>query len=153
MGVQFVEVDALVHGPNWAETPDDVLRAQLEPIVASESWVIDGVYQHKLGNLVLDAADLVVWLDLPIRVWLRRLARRTWRRMRRREALWNENRESFVNAILGWDSLFVYALRTHFTRRRRWRRELAAHPVLRLRTPQEVERFLAGVEPGTAPAP
>ena len=67
LGVPFVELDALVHGPGWVETPDDVLRAQVEPIVASDSWVIDGAYRHKLGDLVLDAADVVVWLDLPIR--------------------------------------------------------------------------------------
>jgi shikimate kinase len=31
MGVEFVELDALVHGPGWTETPDDVLVAQLAP--------------------------------------------------------------------------------------------------------------------------
>ena len=40
LGVPFVEMDALVHGPGWAETPDDELRAQVEPIVASDGWVI-----------------------------------------------------------------------------------------------------------------
>ena len=27
LDVPFVEVDALVHGPNWVETPNDELRA------------------------------------------------------------------------------------------------------------------------------
>ena len=71
--VPFVELDALVHGPDWVETPDDDLRAQVEPIVESDAWVIDGAYRGKLGDLVLDAADVVVWLDLPLRVWLPRL--------------------------------------------------------------------------------
>lgn len=140
---QFVEMDALVHGPNWAETPDDVLRAQVEPLVAAPAWVIDGVYRHKLGDLVLQEADLIVWLDLPIRFWLPRLARRTWRRVRGREPLWNDNRESIASAVLGWNSLFVFALRTHFRRRREWPRELAPYSVLRLRRPEDVERFLA----------
>src|SRR6476646_7640561 len=77
MGVPFVELDALVHGPNWTETPDDVLVAQLEPVLASAGWVIDGTYRRKLGDRVLAAADVVLWLDLPIRVWLTRLMRRT----------------------------------------------------------------------------
>jgi adenylate kinase family enzyme len=145
LDVQFVELDSLVHGPNWAETPDDVLRARVEPIVASDGWVIDGTYQRKLGDLVLAAADLVVWLDLPARIWLSRLARRTWRRLRGREGLWNENRESVASAILGWNSLFGYALRTHFTRRRTWPRELATYPVRRLRTPDEVRRFVGEI--------
>ena len=86
LGVQFVELDALVHGPDWAETPDDELRRILEPIVRSDGWVIDGNYERKLGTLVLDAADTIVWLDLPTRVWLPRLVRRTSRRIRRTRA-------------------------------------------------------------------
>ena len=74
LGVPYVELDALVHGPYWQETPDDELRAQLEPTLRSDGWVIDGTYQRKLGTLVLDLADTVVWLDLPLHVWLPRLA-------------------------------------------------------------------------------
>jgi len=143
LGVPFVELDALVHGPGWIETPDHVLRAQVEPIVASDGWVIDGTYQRKLGDLVIEAADVVVWLDLPIRVWLPRLVRRTWRRVRGREQLWNDNRESLRSAVWGRESLFVWAFRSHFRRRRTWPQELRNSPVIRLRTPAEVERFLA----------
>lgn len=60
LGVRFVELDALVHGPNWTETPDDELRARLEPILAEDGWVIDGNYTSKIGTLVLDAADTIV---------------------------------------------------------------------------------------------
>jgi adenylate kinase family enzyme len=148
LDLPFVELDALVHGPNWAETPDELLRALVQPIVASESWVIDGTYQRKLGRLVLDGADLIVWLDLPIRVWLLRLVRRTWRRLRGQEPLWNDNRESVASAILGWDSLFVFALRTHFARRREWPRELAGYPLIRLRAPAAVRKFVNGVGEG-----
>lgn len=88
IGVPFVELDALVHGPNWTETPDDVLVAQLEPVLASAGWVIDGTYRRKLGDRVLAAADVVLWLDLPIRVWLTRLMRRTGRRIIGREEIW-----------------------------------------------------------------
>jgi adenylate kinase family enzyme len=142
LGVPFIELDALVHGPGWIETPDDVLRAQVEPIVASDGWVIDGTYSRKLGDLVIGAADVVVWLDLPVRVWMRRLVGRTWRRMRGHEQLWNDNRELLRNVIWGRESLFVYAIRSHFRRRREWPEKLREFPVVRLRTPAEVERFL-----------
>ena len=143
--VPFVELDALVHGPDWVETPDDELRAQVEPIVESDAWVIDGAYRGKLGDLVLDAADVVVWLDLPLRVWLPRLIRRTAQRIRRREELWNGNRETLVNVIWGRESLLVFAVRSHFRRRREYPDALARWRVVRLRTPAEVERFLADV--------
>ena len=143
LDVEFVELDALVHGPNWAETPDDALRAQVEPIVARDGWVIDGTYRSKLGTLVLDAADLVVWLDLPIRVWLPRLLRRTYRRVRAGEELWNGNRETLRNTVFARDGLFVHAFRVFVHRRRDYPRELAPYPVARLRTPAEVEAFLS----------
>jgi len=122
-----VELDALVHVPNWTETSDEDLRAIVEPIVRSDGWVIDGTYRTKLGNLALDAADTIVWLDLPLRVWLARLLRRTGRRVTGRERLWNDNRETLRNAFGGRDSL------------------LAAYPVVRLRSVADVERWLATV--------
>jgi adenylate kinase family enzyme len=142
LGVPFVELDALVHGPGWVETPDDELRALVEPIVAGDAWVVDGGYRRKLGDLVLRNADTVVWLDLPLRVWLPRLLRRTWRRRRGKEELWNDNRESLRDAFWGRESLLWYAWRAHFDRRRRYPRELAGYSVVRLRSPREVERFL-----------
>jgi adenylate kinase family enzyme len=143
LGVPFVEIDALVHGPDWAETPDAELRALVEPVVRSDGWVIDGTYERKLGALVLDAADTIVWLDLPMRVWLPRLLRRTGRRLTGRERLWNDNRETLRGAFWGRESLFGYALRMHFERRRRWPEELAGYPVVRLRSVADVERWLA----------
>jgi len=139
----FVELDALVHGPNWTETSDADLRALVLPIVESDAWVIDGTYTSKIGNLVLDAADTIVWLDLPIRVWLPRLLRRSARRLTGREPMWNDNRESLRGLFGGRESLFGYALRMHFARRRRFPVELAGYPVVRLRTADEVESWLA----------
>jgi adenylate kinase family enzyme len=143
LGVRFVELDTLVHGPGWVETPDADLRAHVEPIVASDAWVIDGTYQHKLGDLVLEAAEVVVWLDLPIRIWLPRLVRRTWRRMHGQEPLLTGNSESLASALWGRESLVVWAFRTHFRRRRQWPKTLAHVRVVRLRSTAEVDRFLA----------
>ena len=151
--VPFVELDALVHGPNWVATPDDELRALVEPIVADDAWVIDGTYRSKLGDLVLRHADTVVWLDLPIRVWLPRLLRRTLRRIHRRELLWNGNTESYRGAFWGRQSLFVWAFRMHVARRRRYVRQLAPYPVVRLRTPREVSAWLASAAPPATPPP
>jgi adenylate kinase family enzyme len=147
LGAPFVELDSLVHGPNWQETPDDELRRLVEPIIAEDSWVIDGTYQRKLGDLVLAGADTVVWLDLPLHVWLPRLVRRTVDRIRRNESLWNGNRESWRTAFWGRDSLVGYALRMHFHHRRVWPKELARYPVVRLRSTAEVEAFLNGAAP------
>lgn len=148
--VPFVETDSLVHGPGWSETGDAELRALLAPTVEGDAWVLDSDYRRKLGTYVMEHADTVVWLDLPLRLCLHRLQRRTLGRIRRGEELWNGNRESLRSAFWGWESLFVYAVRKHVTQRRDLpellaRPELAHLDVVRLRTPAAVESWLAGV--------
>ena len=102
-----------------------------------------GVPFVELDALVLDAADTVVWLDLPLHVWLPRLLRRTGRRLTGRERIWNDNRETLRGAFWGRKSLFGYALESHFRRRRSWPAELAGRRVVHLRSTREVERWLA----------
>jgi len=143
LGVPFVELDALVHGPDWTETPDDELRRLLEPVLAGEGWVIDGGYFGKIADLVLARADVVVWIDLPLRVWLPRLARRTVRRLRGHEEIWNGNRETVRGAVWGRDALIPYALRAHVRHRRSYPIRLAGYPVVRLRSQPEIDAFLS----------
>ena len=145
LDVPFLELDSLVHGPNWTEISDEELRAAVEPVVAGAGWVIDGAYRGKIGDLVLANADVVVWLDLPMRVWLPRLLRRTVRRIRGKETLWNDNKETIRNTFLARDALVPVALRLQFDRRRRYPVELAAYPVVRLRSQSEVDRFVRDV--------
>ncbi|MDX6485101.1 MAG: hypothetical protein QOF43_254, partial [Gaiellaceae bacterium] len=122
------------------------------PLVAQPRWVIDGRYHGKLGDLVIARADTVVWLDLPIRTWLPRLAWRTFRRMARREELWNGNRERFRN-LFERPNLFQWAWQKHFGDRTFMPRWVGAYPqvrLVRLRSATEVREFLAAM--GETPA-
>lgn len=150
LGLPFVELDSLCHGPNWKEAPDDVFRARVEAAIAAapDGWVIDGNYTRKLSDLMLERADMLVWLDLPLRVCLARLWRRTWERILRRKELWNGNRESLQTAFFARDSLFLWAVTSHRRRRRTLPARLERHQhldVVRLRSQREVERWLAGL--------
>jgi hypothetical protein len=150
LDVAFVETDALVHGAGWVEATADELRARLTPTLELDGWVIDGTYGRKIGDFVLGVADTVVWLDLPMRVWFPRLLRRTLRRLARGEEIWNGNRESWRVAFTGRDGLVPAAVRMHFANRKRYPTTLAAYPVVRLRSPAAMARFLDGVEPARA---
>jgi adenylate kinase family enzyme len=145
LDVPFVELDAIHHRAGWDEMPGDEFRAAVQPIVAQEAWVIDGSYRGKLGDLVLERADAVVWLDLPRRVWLPRLLRRTLRRAVTRQELWNGNRET-LRDVFSREGLVPHALRTAPSRRRRYPVELARFDLVRLRTRSEVRAFLAAAE-------
>ena len=85
-------------------------------------------------------------LDIRCRrndVWLPRLARRTVRRLRGHEEIWNDNRETLRGAVWGRDALIPYALRAHFRDRRQYKVRLTPYAVVRLRTQAEVERFVS----------
>ena len=143
LGVPHVEIDALFWQPDWVMTSAEELRAKVEAALPDDGWVVDGNYNSRLGTLVFDQADEIVWLDLPLRTTLWRIFRRTLHRLRTREALWGTNYESFRNAFLSRDSLLLYALRTH--RRNQARRaDLAGtYPIVRLRSNREIAEYLA----------
>ncbi len=154
LGVPHVELDALVHGPGWREASAEELRESLEPILVSTAgWVVDGNYERKLGDAVLERADTVVWLDPPLATILLRLWRRTVHRIRTREELWNGNREGWRNAFLGRESLFAWAIRTERRNRtalpaRFARPHLRELRVVHLRSPAAAARWIARQENG-----
>jgi adenylate kinase family enzyme len=146
LGVPHLELDALHHGPNWAEPTAAEFRQRVTQAMqaAPDGWVIDGNYERKLGTLVTDAADTLIWIDLPLPLVLLRLWRRTSHRIRNHVVLWNGNREAWTTALWGRESLFVWAIRSHLRHRREWPLLFASHPCLvRLRSPAEVRRWLA----------
>ena len=140
-GLRHVELDSLHHLPGWQPAPDFEARVAAE--VGEAGWVIDGNYHGRLRGMVTDAADLVIWLDLPIAVCLARMCRRTARRIARREVLWNGNRETFRNAVLARDGLFRFTLATYGERRRVMPDRLAGRPYVRLRSQAEVDAWVA----------
>jgi hypothetical protein len=146
LGVPYVESDALVHGPGWVERTPDEIRVALEPTLALEGWVIDNPYRRLIGDLVIDAGDTLIWLDLPMRVWLPRLVHRTLRRLARDEVLWNGNRESWRTAFTGREGLIPFAIRARFDTRRRYPTRYAGYPLVRLRSTGEVRAFLEATE-------
>ena len=143
----YVELDALHHGPNWTEASSEELQAAVlrELERHEEGWVIDGNYERKIGDLVVERADTVVWLDLPLALILLRLLRRTAGRIVRRTELWNGNRETIRNALFSRDSLFAWTVRSHGRHRRHQPGRLARLDVrlVHLRSPAEVRRWLA----------
>ena len=143
LDVPHVELDALHHGPNWRSAPAAEMQASVRAALDdARGWIVDGNYDEKLETLVLERAELVLWLDLPLGTKMRRLIGRTATRWWRDEELWNGNRENLKTAFWGADALFVWALRSHFLHRRRWPELLRGRPVLRLRSVREVDDWL-----------
>lgn len=145
-GGPHTEIDALYHGPGW--TPRTEFLADVRSLVTVESWTTEWQYDAA-RPLLAESADVLVWLDLPfMRVTLPRLLRRTVRRRRNREELWNGNREAPLWTVLtDRDHILRWAIRTRRKYSDAVPRLLQDHPhlvVVRLRSPQDAEEWLAG---------
>ena len=144
---RHVEIDALWHGPNWESCGAEELHARVSAATEGDGWVCDGTYHSIIGDLVLERAETVAWLDLPVTLVMWRLVRRSWVRKRDDVVLWHGNREDrWVNQIR-W--LFWPAFERAFENRRRLPAHLARHPQLRvhrLRSDAEVEAFVQSIQ-------
>src|SRR5918999_3384896 len=140
----FVEVDAIQHQAHWTKATVEELRAGIEARIGGrDSWVIDDTCRRELGDFISGRVDIILWLDLPLLLKLRRLCRRSWRRVRTREVLWNGNVETWRDVFVGKDSVLVHATLAHFRQRRMVPARPDAHKIVRLRTPSEVDRWLS----------
>lgn len=144
LDVPFVELDALNHLPGWIEASPEELRIAVTDAMRSDGWVLDGSYHSKIGDLVFERADTVVWLDQPLPIVLSRLVRRAVRDIRTKRDLFNANRQTWRMAFFVPDSLVSFAVKSHFRRRREWPAYFARFrnlDVVRLRSPKTVERW------------
>jgi len=144
LGLRHVEIDALHHGPDWESCGAELLRERVVAATEGDDWVADSTYHGMLGDLVVERADVLVWLDLPLRVVMSRLLRRTHRRSRDKTVLWNGNVEP------GWRESWGYLIRPAFERvfenRRSFPARYARFDVRRLRSDADVTAFVQSIQ-------
>ena len=150
--IPSIELDAFRHGPNWSETPDDEFREKVKDSLNGDGWIVDGNYSV-VRDIIWTRATTLVWLDysFPLVFW--RLFCRTMTRGIMRKRLWNGNREDLWRHFLTKDSLFLWALRTHWSRRKSLERVLSLPDycdveVKRFRSARETEVWLDTVQSG-----
>jgi adenylate kinase family enzyme len=150
LGATHVELDAIFHQPGWTPLEVEEFRRRVGEAIAGQRWVVDGNHSA-VRDLVWAQADVVVWLDLPRSIVMRRVLWRTVSRGLLRRMLWNGNRERLSN-IFRLDpeqSIIVWAWTRHAVYRSRYE-AAATDPAwghlhfVRLRTPREVDAFLRG---------
>jgi adenylate kinase family enzyme len=141
----YVELDALHHGANW--TPRPGFLEDVEGFADGSRWVTEWQYPA-VRELLAERADLLILLDLPRRLVMARIVRRTLARRLRRTELWNGNREPPLRTIAhDRDHIIRWAWRTHADHVPRVTACVERHPtlpVVRLRTPKQIEDWMAG---------
>jgi len=145
-------MDALFWKPDWVETPDEELFAQVDRQTDQPTWVLDGNYS-RTRPIVWPKADTVVWLDYPFLVIFGQLLKRTFRRVLTKEPMWGGCVESW-RVMFSKDSILVWCMTTHRRRKKNYPRALAkpehAHlTFVHLRSRRQTKRWLASLEQGS----
>lgn len=102
LGIPRIELDQYFHQPNWTHPSSQEFKELVASLIESHKqtgWIIDGNYQRRLDDLVPRSADLIVCFNLPRRVVIYRILKRSILRSITRKILWNGNRESFINLL------------------------------------------------------
>jgi adenylate kinase family enzyme len=98
LGVACIELDGLYQQADWTPLELEVFRARVATFVEQPRWVVDGNYSH-VRDILWPLATTILIIDLPKRIVMTRVIKRTILRIVKREQLWNGNRESWRNAL------------------------------------------------------
>lgn len=146
LDLPYTEIDSLYHGPGWTER--ETFLDDVRTVAAAERWVCEWQYDAA-RPVLLERCELMVWLDLPRAVTIRRVTRRTVRRRFRREELWNGNREGPLWRIVSDpEHIIRWAWTSHPRVAERVALVLEARPdlpVVRLSSAAEASRWSAGL--------
>ena len=149
LGLPHVELDALQHGPDWAQATPEELRERAAAALGGEAWVVDGNYRVAREDH-LHRAEEIVWIDYALPLVVSRVARRTALRLVTRRRIFNGNRERWRNLVDPTHPVW-WSMTSHTPRRREYAASMDAR-WLRLRTPRQAARWLRGLtEPAHAP--
>jgi len=129
-GMTQIDLDDLHFLPNWVEKEDTVFIKEVNDTVdALDSWIVSGSYQTVLKDTLWQKATVIVWLDYPLNLILRRCFIRTFRRIVYKEKCCGENYES-LSRMLFEENMFVWILKTYWKRKKRldnWSNGIFAH--------------------------
>jgi adenylate kinase family enzyme len=155
-GLPHIELDALRYERDWREVPVEAFQSLVESITITDCWIIDGNYAA-VRELTWNRAQLVVWLDYPLPVVLRRLVIRTLRRLFAGTNTDDRNPER-IGRLLGRHSILLWALRSHSPLRQEYK-IAASTPrpsnvrISRHRSTAETKAWLDSLEKMAAPSP
>lgn len=147
LGIPHHEMDNLHWGEGW--TSRGTFLEDVAAFAATEAWVSE--FQYREARPVTAArAEVVVWLNYPVRTRMGRVIRRTLRRRFRREPMWDVGllEPPLWTIFRNEDHIVRFAWRTrrNFDRLPAVLEEKYPHLTLvRLRSPREARQWLDGV--------
>jgi adenylate kinase family enzyme len=156
-GLPVVRLDALRHGPDWTEVPDELFIERVVDAAAEDRWVMDGSYPSA-RPVIWRRADTIIWTDVDKGTVMRQVIARSLRDWATRRETVPGNRERLRNFVKPWHPI-PWAWRNHARFRQRERTWLDdtrwAHlDVVHLRSRDDIDAFIEAhcaspAKPGT----
>jgi adenylate kinase family enzyme len=75
LNIEIIHLDRYFWQPDWRELPRDARIEILKDLVRKERWIIEGTYLDS-SEPRLNAADTIIFLDIPPRLCLHRIRQR-----------------------------------------------------------------------------
>ena len=141
-----IDLDDIHFLPNWVEKDPDIFVNDVNTELENHSsWIVTGSYQSLLKDTVWQEATLIVWLDYPLHLILRRYFKRTYRRVFLKEKCCGENYET-LGRTFSKESLFLWIFKSYWHKKRRmnlWKTTVFSHKKwIILKSRKEEQRLL-----------
>ncbi|RKW70082.1 P-loop NTPase family protein [Galactobacter caseinivorans] len=144
-GLPYTELDAVHWLPGWKSSP--TFMQDVAALAGSEQWVTEWGYAS-VRQLLLERAELILWVDTPTLLTLWRVIRRTVSRRVHRTPVCNGNVEPpLLSIFTDPEHIVRWSWRTRHATREMLAAARSADPTLlivRLRRRGDLERWLRG---------
>jgi adenylate kinase family enzyme len=142
-GIEVVHLDKIHWRAGWIEPSKDEWRKTVEDNLKKEAWIMDGNYSGTLA-LRLEKCDTVIFLDLPRTICTWRVIKRVFLyRKRSRPDMAEGCAEKFDWEFVKWT--WSYPKRSKPRVEELLKQFESEKTVIRLKSPSEVENFLAKI--------
>ena len=145
LGLPAVHLDVLFWRPGWVESDDAGFRERLSDALAGGRWITDGNFSRH-GALHFGGAELIVWVDQPRLLCVRRALWRALTQFGRKRADMAEGCRERIDL-----KFLVYIWTWNRVTRPRIEAALAAFapatPVVRLTSDRAIAGWLEGFAP------
>ncbi|MCU4358735.1 AAA family ATPase [Acinetobacter ursingii] len=149
LNLVYIELDDLLWLDDWQESSNEALFLKLK--IATENadtgWVLDGLYTRTIP-MIMQQADMVIWLDYAFHINFFRLTKRTLWRAISRQTLWeNSNNKESWKIMFSKKSIFLWMLQKYPQNKQRYL-AMMQNPdyqhiqFIRLTSPQQTKEFL-----------
>lgn len=145
LNIEVLHLDKFYWRAGWVETPKSEWPKKVEELVRRDAWIMDGNYSGTL-DIRMQACDTIIFLDMPRLLCLRRVLKRAiMYRNQSRPDMAEGCPEMLSLEFILW--IWNYPKRTRPQIVHMLESNTEEKRIVWLRSPSDVERFLAQQSP------